>query len=80
MVGLRRGCILSPCLFSFYIADFPDFLAKQTGDQRCEGVKLLDTPIHVLMYADDMALVASSAVDLKRMLDALYRYCRLWRS
>ena len=31
------------------------------------------------MYAYDMALVATSALDLQRMLDALYNYCRLWR-
>ena len=79
MVGLRQGCILSPCLFSFYIADFPDFLARRTGDQRCEGVICMDTIMHVLMYADDMALVALSAEDLQRMLDALYDYCSLWR-
>ena len=79
MIGLRQGCILSPCLFSFYIADFPAFIASRTGDEKCEGVLLFDTIVHILMYADDMALVATSEADLQRMLDALYEYCKLWR-
>ena len=79
MIGLRQGCILSPCLFSFYIADFPAFLGSRVHENRYEGVKLIDTVVRVLMYADDMALVSSSAADLQRMLNALYEYCSLWR-
>ena len=78
MVGLRQGCILSPCLFSFYISDFPDFLARRVGQDRCEGVQLHDTIVCVLMYADDMALVAHSPEDLQRMLNALHAYCSQW--
>lgn len=77
-VGLRQGCILSPCLFSLFIADFPAFLAAREGDQRCEGVHMHDVMIRVLMYADDLALVARSAVDLQRMLDALREYASMW--
>ena len=75
LVGLRQGCVLSPCLFSLFIADLPSFLA----DEGCQGVPLHDTWVRVLLYADDGALTASSAADLQRMLDALWQYCRRWR-
>ena len=79
LVGVRQGCILSPCLFSFYIADFPSYLANRTGNERCVGVTLHDTVLHVLMYADDMVLLATSPEDLQRMFDALREYCSTWR-
>ena len=75
MVGLRQGCVLSPCLCSLYIADLPEFLA-QFGAQ---GVQLHEKEVRVLLYADDGALVATSAGDLQLMLDALREYCAKWR-
>ena len=44
-----------------------------------KGVKLLDVFIRVLLYADDGALVAASAVDLQCMLDILKVYCSQWK-
>lgn len=78
MVGLRQGCILSPCLFSLYIADFPSFLEARDGVCKCKGVKIGDRVVRVLMYADDLALVAESADDLQNMLDALHEYSSKW--
>ena len=74
-VGLRQGCILSPCLFSLFIADFPKYLE----DCKCIGVKLHDEWVRVLLYADDGALVARSVEDLQCMLNALQQYCAKWR-
>ena len=67
--------MLSPCLFSIYIADLPSFL-QQAGTQ---GVRLHDVWLRILLYADDGALVAHSAEDLQAMLHALRDYCAKWR-
>ena len=75
MVGLRQGCVLSPCLFSLFIADLPTFLSER----ECKGVFIHDVWLRVLLYADDGALVAESAADLQLILDALYVYCSKWR-
>jgi hypothetical protein len=74
-VGLRQGCILSPCLFSFFIADFPKFL--ETAE--CSGIQMHNTCVRCLFYADDGALLARTPEDMQHMLNALHQYCALWR-
>ena len=44
-----------------------------------KGVKLLDVFIRVLLYADDGALITTSASDLLCMLDILRIYCSQWK-
>ena len=75
LVGLRQGCVLSPCLFTLYIADLPAWL-EAAGTR---GVLLHDTWVRVLLYADDGVLVADSEEDLQEMLGALRGYCAKWR-
>ena len=75
IAGVRQGCVLSPCLFSIYIADLPQVL-QEAGTT---GVRLHDVWVRILLYADDGALVAHSAEDLQAMLNALRSYCAKWR-
>ena len=43
------------------------------------GIKIGDTLICLLMYADDIVLIAESEKDLQLMLDKLTRWCSKWR-
>ena len=74
-VGVRQGCVLSPCLFTLFIADLPQFLR----DKGCKGIMIKDKCINSLWYADDGAFLAASAADLQCMFDALREYASLWR-
>ena len=68
--GVKQGCLLSPVLFSIYLNDLSDFLP-------C-GVEIAGTVVKVLMYADDIVLLADSPENLQLMINALYDYCSCW--
>ena len=57
-VGLCQGCALSPILFVIYMVH-----------RGVEGLQ--DLKIASLLFADDMVLMASLAVDLQHSLDQI---------
>jgi hypothetical protein len=75
LIGLRQGCVLSPSLFALFIADLPDYLARE----GCHGVKLDGEEVNSLWYADDGVLLADGRDALQRSLEALACYCDRWR-
>ena len=72
--GVRQGDNLSPTLFGSYINDLAQ-LIKALG----KGVKVGPDRISILLYADDIVLLAESETDLQTMLDAMYEWTRKWR-
>ena len=60
-IGVRQGCVLSPILFSIYI----NGLAKEIENTGI-GINILGRKIAILMYADDIVIVADTAEDLQR--------------
>ncbi|XP_063436893.1 ankyrin repeat domain-containing protein 50-like [Mytilus trossulus] len=64
--GVKQGCLLSPTLFAAYIND----LAKRINNLNC-GVCFDDTVLSILLYADDIALIAPDEESLQKMLDTV---------
>ena len=60
-----QGCILSPCLFSFY-AEYIMWNARL--DEAQAGIKIAGTNINNLTYADDITLMTESEEELKSLL------------
>ena len=69
--GLKQGCILSPLLFSLYISDLVTSLNTMNI-----GVPVGDETVRVLLYADDIVLLADSVDNLQSLLDEVHLWCQ----
>ncbi len=66
--------ILSPTLFGLYINDLAEAL-NASG----KGIKLNEhLIIGLLLYADDLAIMAESEEDLQTLLNILEKWCKQW--
>ena len=73
--GVRQGCPLSPLLFSLYISDLEHILLSQSSGR----VRIGEQEITVIMFADDLVLLADSSEGLQQSLTVLYNYCQSWQ-
>ena len=65
--GVRKGCILSPCLFNLYA----EYIMRNAGlDETQAGINIAGRGINNLRYAADTTLMAESEEELtKELLD-----------
>ena len=62
--GVRQDCVLSPCLFNFYV----EYLMRNTGLEEAQaGIKIAGRNINNRRYADDTTLMAESEEELHLM-------------
>ena len=69
--GLRQGCSLSPMLFAIYLKGLGDELVASGL-----GVKMGNTNIPGLFFADDMAIIGENDIQLQELLNITGRYGR----
>jgi exonuclease III len=72
--GVKQGDNLSPALFSIYIND----LAEELNSANL-GVQIDQTFINILLYADDLVIIAEDEKNLQAMLEIVDRWCKKWR-
>ena len=73
-VGVKQGCPLSPTLFGLYIDALEfDINQKYPG----EGGRLANTNIPILLFADDVILIAETADGLTNLLSVLDQFSKL---
>ena len=63
--GVRKGCILSPCLFNLYA----EYIMRNAGLEEAQaGINIAGRTINNLRNADDTTLMAESEEELKNLL------------
>ena len=63
--GVRKACILSPCLFNLYA----EYILRNAGlDEAQAGIKVAGRNINNLRYADTTTLMAESEKELNSLL------------
>ena len=72
--GVRQGDTLSPTLFGMYIND----LIEDVKDLDL-GIPIGTTKLSILVYADDVVILAENEEDLQTMLDVISQWGRKWR-
>jgi hypothetical protein len=77
VMGVKQGCPLSPTLFGIYVDDFEQELAAH--QQGLDLPSFAGRRLPALLYADDLALVSTSARGLQAQLDVLHGYATKWR-
>jgi exonuclease III len=69
--GVLQGCVASPLLFTLYISDVIEII-KASG---ISGVPIGDQfTLHMLLFADDMVLLASTPRALQLKINVIMRY------
>ena len=72
--GVKQGCLLSPPLFAIYSND----LSERINSLQC-GVNIGGGLLSILLYANDITLIAPNEESPQRMLNVVSDWYTQWK-
>ena len=78
-VGLRQGCILSPTLFTIFIDSLARKVKEIGGGANYKYSRNNNIEVSLLLFADDIVLMAESEQALQNMLRVVSEESRKYR-
>ena len=73
LMGVKQGCPLSATLFGLFMDGLEQHLMDTVGQ---DAPFLSGILIPLLLYADDLIIMSTTAAGLQRQLDALQQFCQ----
>ena len=74
-IGVKQGCPASPRIFCLFFDRVRDYLAQHAPPSRRAHTPFLALlATFILLYADDVALIADSAERLQQLLHAFAQF------
>ena len=73
-MGVRQGDNLSPTLFSIFLNDLATGIKSLNA-----GINIDNYNLTILLYADDIVLLAPSPEMLQQQIDYVHQWCKKWR-
>ena len=73
LMGVKQGCPLSATLFGLFVDGLEQHLMDTIGN---DAPSLSGVLIPLLLYADDLTIMSTTAAGLQRQLDALQLFCK----
>ncbi|MCO5608173.1 hypothetical protein L7F22_062379 [Adiantum nelumboides] len=74
-IGVKQGCPLSPTLFGLLIDELEHKVIDFMQQEGIEEVMIGNAVIMLLLYADDVGLLAHSLEDAQKLMIALENFC-----
>ncbi|MCO5586193.1 hypothetical protein L7F22_040132 [Adiantum nelumboides] len=74
-IGVKQGCPLSPTLFGLLIDELEHMVPEFMQQEGIEEVMIGNVVIMLLLYVDDVVLLAHSLEDAQKLMIALENFC-----
>lgn len=74
-IGVKQGCPLSPTLFGLLIDELERMILVSMQEEGIEEVVIGNAVIMLLLYADDVVLMAHTLEDAHKLMSVLERFC-----